>query len=522
MRDLNGTIATDGVCSRTTQLSPRAVPAYANILPPIRLKRTSSILRDNNIDHLPESLLVEILCRLPCFKSVSQCKLVSKRWCSLLSDPHFIRLFLCVQRNRKKKPTGSAISIQGEEFLSRVSPSSRPLAQLFKGLVSIHGLKQEPIVVGAYNDLVLCCASEYSQRDYYICNPHTVQWVPLPPPPQVYSYVTVGFTCDLPFYDYKKDDQQGDIIQLNAEYKFRVVRLIDPRVDDDDDDDVVSCEIEAQIFFSETGEWREFVLSSPSAIAVGDLCRESIGVASNKMMYWLGGGGEFLIGFDPFMIDNSDNTRTHYKCFFSECGEWDSGLMDSLVTLDGRPRMCVYDSPTRTLSIWEVYEAKEGDQTVMIHGGAGSLCVRRYKSVYLGDEEMVVISPNINHIRAVVFDPNNEDLVYLVIDSTRDWNKKDVIRCNTRTREMSKVLFAPVSICASVVADTSPSTTTTWRAQAKPLNLIWQLETQMSRCLGSEINKRSCLFPLILFTSTEVQNQRFPELMLHALSVESP
>ncbi|CAN6699915.1 unnamed protein product [Malus baccata var. baccata] len=392
-----------------------------------------------NIDDLPESLLVEILCRLPCFKSVSQCKLVSKRWCTLLSDPHFIRLFLCVQRNRKKKPTGSAISIQGEEFLSRVSPSSRPLAQLFKGLVSIHGLKQEPIVVGAYNDLVLCCASEYSQRDYYICNPHTVQWVPLPPPPQVYSYVTVGFTCNLPFYDYKKDDQQGDTIQLNAEYKFRVVRLIDPRVDDDDDDDVVSCEIEAQIFFSETGEWREFVLSSPSAIAVGDLCRESIGVASNKMMYWLGGGGEFLIGFDPFMIDNSDNTRTHYKCFFSECGEWDSGLMDSLVTFDGRPRMYVYDSPTRTLSIWEVYEAKVGDQTVMIHGGAGSLCVRRYKSVYLGDEEMVVISPNINHIRAVVFDPNNEDLVYLVIDSTRDWNKKDVIRCNTRTREMSKV-----------------------------------------------------------------------------------
>ncbi|RXI05578.1 hypothetical protein DVH24_017620 [Malus domestica] len=254
--------------------------------------------------------------------------------------PHFIRLFLCVQRNRKKKPTGSAISIQGEEFLSRA-----PSSVVQRACEHIHGLKQEPIVVGAYNDLVLCCASEYSQRDYYICNPHTVQWVPLPPPPQVYGYVTVGFTCDLPFYDYKKDDQQGDIIQLNAEYKFRVVRLIDPRVDDDDDDDVVSCEIEAQIFFSETGEWREFVLSSPSAIAVGDLCRESIGVASNKMMYWLGGRGEFLIGFDPFMIDNSDNTRTHYKCFFSECGEWDSGLMDSLVTLDGRQWMCEYYSP---------------------------------------------------------------------------------------------------------------------------------------------------------------------------------
>ncbi|TQD86121.1 hypothetical protein C1H46_028294 [Malus baccata] len=281
-----------------------------------------------NLDHLPESLLVEILCRLPCFKSVSQCKLVSKHWCTLLSDHHFIRCFLCVQRSLEKKPIGTAISMNGVEFLNRVSPSSRPLAQLFKRLVSVHGLKQEPIVVGAYNNLVLCCASKYRQRDYYICNPHIVQ----------------------------KDDQEGDIIQLNAEYKYRVVRLIDPSVNDDDDDDVVSCKIDAQIFFSETGEWREFGLSSPSTFAVGDLCRESTGVACNRVLYWLGGGGEYLIGLDPFMVDDSDNTslstragRTHYKCFFSEWGEWDSGLMDCLVTLDGRPWMCEYYSPTHSV-----------------------------------------------------------------------------------------------------------------------------------------------------------------------------
>ncbi|RXI05575.1 hypothetical protein DVH24_017617 [Malus domestica] len=340
--------------------------------------------------------------------------------------------------------------MNGEEFLNRVSPSSRPLAQLFKRLVSIHSLKQEPIVVGAYNDLVLCCASKHRQRDYYICNPHTVQWVHLPPPPQVYNYVT----CDLPYYNYRKDDQEGDIIQLNAEYKYRVVRLIDPRVNDDDDDEVVSCEIDAQIFFSETGEWREFVLSSPSAFAVGDLCRESTGVACNRVLYWLGGGGEYLIGLDPFMVDDSDNTslstragRTHYKCFFSECGEWDSGLMDCLVTLDGRPWMCEYYSPTRTLSIWEVNEATESDQTGIIHGEAGSLCARHYKSVYLGDEEMAVIREGVDYIRGVVFDPNNEDVLYLLIDSTSEGIKKDVIRCNIRTREMSTVAKSQAISC---------------------------------------------------------------------------
>ncbi|RXI05574.1 hypothetical protein DVH24_017616 [Malus domestica] len=448
--DLDSTVDTHRVGNRLIQ-------AYAGTLHSVRLKRPSSMLMNNNIDHLPESLLVEILCRLPCFKSVSQCKLVSKRWCTLLSDSRFIRHFLCVQRNRNQKPMGTTISMNGEEFLNRVSPSSRPLAQLFKRLVSIHGLKQEPIVVGTYNDLVLCCASMHFQRDYYICNPHTVQWVPLPPPPHVYKYVTVGFTCDLPYYNYREDDQQGAIVQLNVEYKYRVVRLIDPTGgydDDDDDDDTISCEIKAQIFFSETGEWRQFVLSSPSAIAVGDLCMESSGVASNRMLYWLHGKGEFLIGLDPFMIEKSDNTssaatagRTDYKCFFSECGEWDSVPMNCLVTLDGCPRMCEYYSPTRTLSIWEVNEAKEEDQMAMIRGGAGNVCVKPYKSIYLGDEEMVVISRGIDHIRSVVFDPDNEGLLYLLINNTRELIKIDVIRCNIRTGEMSKVATSQTINC---------------------------------------------------------------------------
>ena len=121
--------------------------------------------------------------------------------------------------------------------------------------------------------------------------------------------------------------------------------------------------------------------------------------------------------------------------------------MNCLVTLDGCPRMCDYYSPTRTLSIWEVNEAKEEDQTAMIRGGAGNVCVKPYKSIYLGDEEMVVISRGIDHIRSVVFDPNNEGLLHLLINNTVEWIKIDVIRCNIRTGEMSKVATSQTINC---------------------------------------------------------------------------
>uniref|UniRef100_A0A2N9J502 F-box domain-containing protein n=1 Tax=Fagus sylvatica TaxID=28930 RepID=A0A2N9J502_FAGSY len=47
-----------------------------------------------NIDELPDDLLCEILKRLPSSQWVLQCKSVSKRWYSLISDPCFIRSFI--------------------------------------------------------------------------------------------------------------------------------------------------------------------------------------------------------------------------------------------------------------------------------------------------------------------------------------------------------------------------------------------------------------------------------------------
>ncbi|KAH0976714.1 hypothetical protein GBA52_026433 [Prunus armeniaca] len=85
--------------------------------------------------------------------------------------------------------------------------SGKLLTPEFKKIIRFHGLKEEPVVVGAYNDLVLCCASHWYQLHYYICNPYTTQWVALPPPPRRQQKVLVGLICDVPYYNYKDDDE---------------------------------------------------------------------------------------------------------------------------------------------------------------------------------------------------------------------------------------------------------------------------------------------------------------------------
>ncbi|KAL6144663.1 hypothetical protein ACLB2K_055354 [Fragaria x ananassa] len=175
--------------------------------------------------------------------------------------------------------------------------------------MSCHGLKTKPVIQGIYNDLILCCASKFHQRDYFICNPSTVQWVALPPPPQVYTCTLVGFICDFPYYDCRSDDQGGSIFHLNAEYRYRVVRLICP----EDQGDTLLNEFKVQIFSSETSDWIETIVSSTTAFCF-DFINASISYANKGMLYWGGhstDGDEqdFLIGINPFTINRSNNTN---------------------------------------------------------------------------------------------------------------------------------------------------------------------------------------------------------------------
>ncbi|ONI35004.1 hypothetical protein PRUPE_1G509700 [Prunus persica] len=149
-----------------------------------RSKRSSPAeRRPSSIDDLPDTALVEILCRLPSSKFVFQCQRVSKRWRTLVSDPYFIGRFVHIQSYRKTPKILTLISKKGEEFPPKMPWPSKLLTPVFERIMSFHPLISQLVVVATYNDLVLCCASEYYPRDYYICNAYTRQWVALPPPP---------------------------------------------------------------------------------------------------------------------------------------------------------------------------------------------------------------------------------------------------------------------------------------------------------------------------------------------------
>ncbi|PQQ10530.1 F-box protein [Prunus yedoensis var. nudiflora] len=225
------------------------------------------MMMNDSIDDLPELLLVEIICRLSCIKFVFQCKCVSKRWCELISSSHFVGQYVRRQRDLKKPILGTLV-VQGTFFHVE---NEDGLMSLQLPVISEATAEQKLFVVGACNDLVLCCPSKLDHREYYICNPYTKKWVALPPPPRIHIYVSVGFICD-PYYNYNSSSSFDNDVCINAEYRWRVVRL--------------RPEFYVDIFFSETGEWRESANVVCGSRKYFDIV--TAGVACNGKLYFSG------------------------------------------------------------------------------------------------------------------------------------------------------------------------------------------------------------------------------------------
>ncbi|CAL9029382.1 unnamed protein product [Prunus brigantina] len=246
------------------------------------------MIMNDSIDDLPEVLLVDIICRLSCIKFVFQCKCVSKRWCELISSSHFVGQYVRHQRDLKTPILGTVVVDNGTFF--RVENEDGlmiedGLMNLQLPVISEAAAEQKLFVVGACNDLVLCCPSELDQRDYYICNPYTKKWVALPPPPRIHNWVSVGFICD-PYYNYNSSSSFDDDVSINAEYRWRVVRL--------------RQEFYVDIFFSETGEWRESANVVCGLRNYFDIV--TAGVACNGKLYFSGSdhASSYILELDPF------------------------------------------------------------------------------------------------------------------------------------------------------------------------------------------------------------------------------
>ncbi|KAL6132505.1 hypothetical protein ACLB2K_064747 [Fragaria x ananassa] len=329
------------------------------------------------INKLPDILLVEILCRLPHSKVVSQCKLVSKHWCTLLSDPYSVGRFLCLQHDQQK-PLQNAYAMipQGhrekKHRTSVITMSSQPpysvvdtITRIFSilpcfPLQSYAHIEEQLDVVGTYNDLILCSPAQKAQCDYYICNSYTKEWVLLSPTPRVIEYglVHVGFICD-PYYSIKEEGSDSSIIKLNAEYRCKVVRLL-PIVNR------TYKGFSVEIYSSDTGEWREYqlpkALNSPKydiSFTGYDRCT---GVACNGKLYWWNPNKPgSLIQLDPFNITSTNDNIIDTCSFIADpalttpCRNY--GNYRHIGVCQGPLRMCArWFEAFDPVTIWELRE----------------------------------------------------------------------------------------------------------------------------------------------------------------------
>lgn len=392
-----------------------------------------------NLDDLPDFVLVEILCRLPREYAV-QCACVSKRWYSLVYNPYFVGRFLRQQNdNQKPIPRPRLIFTNPEhrrEFftnpkctskffsMSKQPPEPEKLKFSLRCLPCFQGPVKteegEPMVVGTYNDLVLCCATMRFQRDYYICNAYTKQWEALPSPPQCHEEVGVGFICDPYYKECKEDaDQRKEetstskaSFHVNTEYRYRVVRIIPESPGG-------SVQFKAEIFSSETGKWTETIVLCPRSFYLDE---RHEGVAYNGMLYWMSSSAGSIIGLDPYSNNNVDKK---YNCRFIDRPEDDqvpvTATFDllSVCRVGGRGerlRMCQFsgnneDGVVDQLSVWELKD----DQ---VDNDSNWILVRRISLNRMFSQNPVIRKWRDqgcwhDEIMLLAFDPNDDDILYV-------------------------------------------------------------------------------------------------------------
>ncbi|KAK9914466.1 hypothetical protein M0R45_038244 [Rubus argutus] len=419
------------------------------------------------MDDLPDGVLVDILCRLPSYRYVYKYKSVCRRWNNLMSEPYFIGRFLLRLQNKHKQalsnPPLTLINLVGETFPIALNPSSpKFLARLFQRLMSSISPDREPLVLGASHDLVLCCTIKCYHFDYFICNPYTTQWVALPPPHrhQTLGQVPIGFICE-PFYNYYKkdsdqrgqtskcgsststiiDDGHGQLININIKYRYRVVRIHPTVPFDVTFHDYIdpSSKVKVEIFSSETGEWRESIISFPREFCFNEV-QSNIYFAHHGMLYWSSSwtmAEHFLIGLDPFIIShtNNNNMISNSGCRFIKLIVKDptykpKNYGDRQIKCLGVPgggggclQLCLLEKLDNSLTVWEL---KEEEDLIVAPDGAEVWCSKEKRLVLNNMEERVDLMD---------FDPQEEGFLYLLLDGTR------FVKINVRTRSLTQEII---------------------------------------------------------------------------------
>ncbi|CAN0898824.1 hypothetical protein LINGRAHAP2_LOCUS19925 [Linum grandiflorum] len=234
-------------------------------------------------------LIEEILIRLPNPRFASRCKLVCKRWNSLISSPRFNRRF--VSHHKTNHPPMPVDPYELKSIILSFLPHM-PCT-----------VRDALRVLDCNKDLVLCgfwdigCKDKEHSRTYLVCNPFTKQWVALPLAPRKhrrYMLPAARLVCE-PRHSNKLDlgDDQSFVY---SEYCFRVVyiyQVCEPEV-----------AIKLDVFCSESGEWTKEAVVCDHHVRTG---LKSV-VSCNGELFWKYCERSdplkaFLAVFNPFRLD---------------------------------------------------------------------------------------------------------------------------------------------------------------------------------------------------------------------------
>ncbi|KAJ4834509.1 hypothetical protein Tsubulata_049657 [Turnera subulata] len=389
---------------------------------PLRALQSSSSppVREFNLD---DSLLAEILRRLPGPRFLFQCTCVCKQWYSVISSPYFARLFInnnialldedheeeennVLLVSYEKNPFGVIASCATYPLFGNSNPKTwnvllgsnhyDPLFQSLNLRFNYLPVKKEPVhVLAVFNDLVLCCADRTRR---FLVNPFTRKWVALPPGPRMgKGRVSCGLVCE----PHCVKDSKGDYT-FNSQFRYRVVLIVDaphartPSVN---------------IYRSETGEWSTYVHRA-GEVAEVFVVHSNVIAYKGRLLWCI---GTCIVVFDPFLTVKtryiklppgcpppSAANRLHVKYSIGLCRGF-------LLLLLGK----CYSDCTVEVTVFQLVDYRLGGIWKVVHKQ-----VRDFIKCYQ-DETLPVLSCH----------PSDPDIVY---STGQDMN---IISCNLHIKE---------------------------------------------------------------------------------------
>ncbi|RAL51120.1 hypothetical protein DM860_005476 [Cuscuta australis] len=277
-----------------------------------RRSLTWDLVRCDHLDNLCESLLIDILSWLPC-RAAARFKSVCKRWNSLISSDHFVRLF----NHRRHDPSFPAtrdpesspytlVFVFHRRMYYRFEDDCGPVARcssngavLRVDKLDLSFLPPRPpskIAVNASCDDLILCSSDEEPKPFYVCNLRTRQWVDLPPvniPGTFARYYLVGFLRNRPPCSLCLGINGGvDVNKL--EFMVVLIRhqIYRRRIINSGNE---VNHIQVLLFSSEEGQWKSLRVSSPSI----SLCTLEGNVVPYKgKLHWL--NRDHILVYDPF------------------------------------------------------------------------------------------------------------------------------------------------------------------------------------------------------------------------------